>query len=60
MTFEEYWAKLKAPVNETVTSKWYFKEGFEAGAQSMLEKIKAQFEKDLRDRLKAPCEGKEI
>lgn len=33
--FEKWWKNLKAPMNETITSKWYFKKGFEAGKQSI-------------------------
>lgn len=34
--FEEAWSELKAPQNETVTSKWYFKQGYEAAERRLL------------------------
>jgi hypothetical protein len=33
---EKAWGELKAPQNETVTSKWYFKKGFEAATKAAL------------------------
>jgi hypothetical protein len=31
---EKAWRELTAPQNETVTSKWYFRKGYEAGQAS--------------------------
>ncbi len=33
---EAAWTELTAPQNETVTSKWYFKKGFEAATKAAL------------------------
>lgn len=47
---KEAWEELKAPVNETVTSQWYFKKGYEAGQASVTlpedERIKFAAQKD--------------
>jgi len=32
--FEKAWSELSAPANETVTSKWYFKKGYEAATKA--------------------------
>jgi hypothetical protein len=34
--FEKAWTELTAPQNETVTSKWYFKKGYEAATKAAL------------------------
>jgi hypothetical protein len=34
--FEKAWSELTAPQNETVTSKWYFKKGYEAATKAAL------------------------
>ena len=37
--FEKAWKNLKAPMNETITSKWFFKKGFESGSAFTLQEI---------------------
>jgi len=34
--FDDAWEKLKAPLNETITSKWYFKKGFESSQEKLM------------------------
>jgi hypothetical protein len=34
--FEKAWTELTAPQNETVTSKWYFKQGYKAAEKRLL------------------------
>jgi len=45
--FEEAWKNIKAPANETITSKWYFMQGCKAALSIAERKPDAVFESSM-------------